>query len=155
MAPLACKIRRAAASDAAPILALIRASYAKYVPRIGREPAPMTDDYAAGIASGHCWVIEHGRKLAGAIVMRAKDGDWFVDTVGVDPAAQWRGVGRALMEFAEDEARRNGFTALRLYTNAKMTENFPFYERLGYAITGRMMQDGFDRVFFLKRLAPK
>lgn len=145
-------IRKAAAADAEPVRALIRASYAKYVPRIGREPAPMAADYAAEIAAGRCWVVEHGGGLAGAIVMRAKDGGWFVDTVGVAPAMQGRGVGKELMAFAEDEARRSGFAAVRLYTNAKMTENIPFYERLGYAIAGRRTEDGFDRVFFEKRL---
>jgi GNAT superfamily N-acetyltransferase len=146
-------IRKAAAADATGVLALIRAAYAKYVPRIGREPAPMTDDYAAEIAAGRCWVMEGGKGLAGALVMRPKDGDWFVDTVGVAPGMQGKGIGKALMAFAEAEARRKGFRAVRLYTNARMTENMPFYQSLGYEITERRMEDGFDRVFFLKRLA--
>ncbi len=145
-------IRTAKASDEAAVGALIRASYAKYVPRIGREPAPMTDDYAAEIAAGNCWVLERDGELAGALVMRAKDGGWFVDTVGVAPVMQGKGVGKALMAFAEGEAARRGFNAIRLYTNARMTENMPFYQALGYAITGRRMEDGFDRVFFEKRL---
>ena len=146
-------IRKAAASDAQGVLALIRASYAKYVPRIGREPAPMSDDYAAEIAGGRCWVMDGDKGLAGALVMRPQDGDWFVDTVGVAPGMQGKGIGKALMAFAEAEARRNGFRAVRLYTNARMTENMPFYQSLGYEITERRMEDGFDRVFFLKRLA--
>ncbi len=145
-------IRKARAGDEASVLALIRACYAKYVPRIGREPAPMTDDYGAEIAQGNCWVLDGPGRLSGVLVMRAKDGGWFVDTVGVDPAEQGRGVGKALMAFAEAEARRQGFSAVRLYTNARMTENIPFYEGLGYAITGRRTEDGFDRVFFEKLL---
>ena len=152
MAAVSPSIRGAVASDEASIVALIRASYAKYVPRIGREPAPMTDDYGAEIAQGHCWVLDGPGRLSGVIVMRAKDGGWFVDTVGVDPAEQGKGVGKALMQFAEAEALRRGFRAVRLYTNAKMTENIPFYEALGYAITGRRVEDGFDRVFFEKHL---
>jgi hypothetical protein len=34
-------IRKAMAEDTARIGAIARAAYAKYVPRIGREPAPM------------------------------------------------------------------------------------------------------------------
>ncbi len=156
----ASSIRKAVAGDEASIVALIRASYAKYVPRIGREPAPMTGDYRAEIAQGHCWVLDGPGRLSGVLVMRAEDAGvedagWFVDTVGVDPAEQGKGVGKALMEFAESEAARRGFHAVRLYTNAKMTENMPFYRGLGYAITGRRMEDGFDRVFFEKRLAAK
>jgi ribosomal protein S18 acetylase RimI-like enzyme len=149
---MASAIRKALPGDAKPVLALIRASYAKYVPRIGREPAPMADDYAAEIARGNCWVLDGPGRLSGALVMRGKDGFWFVDTVGVDPGDQGKGVGKALMAFAEEEGRRRGFAVLRLYTNAKMTENMPFYERLGFKITGRRMEDGFDRVFFEKRL---
>ena len=155
-------IRKARAGDEAAIVALIRASYAKYVKRIGREPAPMSDDYGAEIAQGNCWVLDGPGRLSGVLVMRAedtggvdasvKDAAWFVDTVGVDPAEQGKGVGKALMAFAEGEAVRRGFHAVRLYTNARMTENMPFYRALGYAITGRRMEDGFDRVFFEKRL---
>ncbi|MGQ0677162.1 MAG: GNAT family N-acetyltransferase [Rhodospirillales bacterium] len=145
-------IRKAGASDEAAVLALIRRAYAKYVPRIGREPAPMTGDYGAAIEAGRCWVLDGAGRLSGVLVMRPKDGGWFVDTVGVDPADQGKGVGRALMEFAEAEALRNGFGAVRLYTNAKMAENMPFYRGLGYEIAERRVEDGFDRVFFLKRL---
>jgi hypothetical protein len=37
-------------------------------------------------------------------------------------------------------------------TNAAMTENLAFYPRHGYVETHRASQDGFDRVFFSKRL---
>jgi hypothetical protein len=39
-------IRRPAPNDAACIRAIARAAYVKYVPRIGREPAPMLADYS-------------------------------------------------------------------------------------------------------------
>ena len=45
--------------------------------------------------------------------------------------------------------------AVELYTNAQMTENLSLYPRLGYAKTGRRMEDGFDRVFYRKELAGK
>jgi hypothetical protein len=40
------QIRRARPEDAARIGAIARAAYVKYVPRIGREPAPMVADFA-------------------------------------------------------------------------------------------------------------
>ena len=39
-------IRQAMPEDAARIRAIARAAYAKYVPRIGREPPPMVADFA-------------------------------------------------------------------------------------------------------------
>ena len=50
-------IRNAMAEDTARIGAIARAAYAKYVPRIGREPAPMVADFAAEVAAGHVVVI--------------------------------------------------------------------------------------------------
>ena len=49
-------IRIATIDDAARIGGLARAAYTKYVPRIGREPAPMVADYDAEIAA-HCIVV--------------------------------------------------------------------------------------------------
>ncbi len=68
------------------------------------------------------------------------------------PDRQGRGVGRALVRFAEEHARRAGLSEVTLYTNARMTENLRFYPALGYAETGRGVQDGFDRVFYRKHL---
>ena len=46
-------LRLAEASDALSMQRLASSSYGKYVPRMGREPAPMADDYAAVVARGH------------------------------------------------------------------------------------------------------
>ena len=54
----ACLIRWASADDAARIGVIARAAYAKYIARMGREPAPMAADFAAEIAANHVVVIE-------------------------------------------------------------------------------------------------
>ena len=69
------------------------------------------------------------------------------------PDRQGRGFGRALLGFAEIEARRLGLTELRLYTHEKMTENIALYERLGFTETGRGREAGYDRVFMRKLVA--
>lgn len=56
------------------------------------------------------------------------------------------------MAFAEETARRGGLPSIRLYTNVKMTENIPFYEDLGFVETNRRREDGFDRIYFERRL---
>ena len=76
----------------------------------------------------------------------------FVENVALDPAFHGQGLGRALMAFAEDQARARDLAAIRLYTNVKMTENFPFYAKLGYRETGRVTEDGYDRVYFVKQV---
>jgi ribosomal protein S18 acetylase RimI-like enzyme len=52
----------------------------------------------------------------------------------VAPAFQGRGLGRRLMAQAEQLARELGRAEIRLYTNARFTENVALYQRLGYRI---------------------
>jgi ribosomal protein S18 acetylase RimI-like enzyme len=76
----------------------------------------------------------------------------LLDNVAVMPEQQGQGVGRRLIAFAEQEARRLGFAELRLYTQATMTENIALYRRLGFVETDRGQQAGYDRVFMTKDL---
>jgi hypothetical protein len=41
------------------------------------------------------------------------------------------------MQFAGNEARRRGFSEMRLYTHEKMTENVAMYASSGWTETGR------------------
>ncbi|MGI9385994.1 MAG: GNAT family N-acetyltransferase, partial [Methyloligellaceae bacterium] len=86
------------------------------------------------------------------LVSFARGDHLHVENVAVSAAAQGRGVGRALMDRAEEQARNLGLNAVELYTNEVMEENFPFYAALGYVITGRAVEDGYKRVYFRKEL---
>jgi len=78
----------------------------------------------------------------------------LLESVAVDPAHQGRGIGRSLIEHAERVAGDQGLGAVDLYTNALMTENLRLYPSLGYEVVDRRREDGFDRVYFRKSLAP-
>jgi len=145
-------VEPATAADAPAVAALVAEAYAKYIPRIGREPGPMLEDYPARIAEGAVWVARDGERLAGILVLLDRPGYLLLDNVAVSGAAQGRGVGRALMAFAEAEACRRGYREVRLYTHQTMTENIAMYPRLGYQETGRGIEDGYARVFFGKPL---
>lgn len=88
----------------------------------------------------------------GFIVFYSKDGVMHLENVAISPSAQGNGHGSRLVAFAEAAARAHGFAKIALYTNEKMTENFPFYEAKGYVEVGRWQDEGFDRVFFRKDL---
>jgi hypothetical protein len=60
-----------------------------------------------------------------------------------------------LLEFGEREAVRRGFDSIYLCTNAKMRENPAFYPRIGYVQYDRKLDDGYDRVFYRKRLCDR
>ena len=145
-------IRLAGPPDQAAIEAIVQAAYAVYVPRIGRKPAPMEDDYAALIAARHVHVLEDGGEILGLVVLVPEEGQMLLDNVAVLPDAHGRGYGHRLLAFAEQQARAAGYAAIRLFTNAAMTENQARYRRLGYVETHRAGEDGFRRVFMSKRL---
>jgi ribosomal protein S18 acetylase RimI-like enzyme len=144
--------RRAHPNDAAAIRTLVRAAFAKYVPRMGREPAPMLADYTEPIETGRVWVLEDGGTLVGVLVGVPRADHLYVDTVAVSPDAGGRGLGRLLLERAERDAVELGLPEVRLSTNEAMTENIAYYPRRGYAVTGRGIEDGYQRVFFTKRV---
>jgi ribosomal protein S18 acetylase RimI-like enzyme len=140
-------IRPATARNAQRIGALARAAYAKYVPRIGREPPPMVADFASFVARDVVVVIEEDGELRGFMIAWPEADAYLVDNVAVDPPAQGRGLGRKLFEHAVTEARRLGLSALRLYTNVTMTENLAMYRRIGFIETHRAMVNGLNRVY--------
>jgi ribosomal protein S18 acetylase RimI-like enzyme len=149
----AVEIRPARAADVPAVRDIVERAYAGYVERIGRRPAPMDDDYAAKVRAGEVFVADDGG-VAGLIVLVARGDHLLVENVAVDPDRQGTGVGRALLAHAERLACERATPELRLYTNAAMVENLAFYPRLGYREDGRGVEDGFDRVFFSKRLEP-
>jgi ribosomal protein S18 acetylase RimI-like enzyme len=145
-------MRPARPDEAAAVGALVEAAFARHVAAVGRRPAPMDDDHAERIARGEQYVIDGDDPgtLAASIVLVEDDGFLVVNNVAVAPECQRRGHGRALLTFAEDEARRRGLPEVRLHTHARMADNLIMYPRLGYVETGRENQGGFDRVLFVK-----
>ena len=139
-------IRPATAEDLPAMCRIVEAAYAPHAAVIGRRPAPMDEDHAAQIAAGQVWIAPPD----GVLVLVETEQGLLVDNVAVDPSAQGKGIGRALLAFAEAEARRRGVARLLLYTHARMTANIALYRRLGWRETHRGLQDGFDRVFMEK-----
>jgi GNAT superfamily N-acetyltransferase len=147
-------LRAARPADAEPVRRLVAEAYQRYIPRIGRAPAPMTADYASLIAAGAVTLLELDGEPAGVLVLHPRGDHLLVENVAVAPAYQGRGLGRRLLEHAETEARGRGLGELRLYTNRAMAENLAMYPALGYRETGRSHEDGFARVHFAKPVAP-
>ncbi|MFT3803641.1 MAG: GNAT family N-acetyltransferase [Burkholderiaceae bacterium] len=144
-------IRRALAGDETAVRACVEDAYAHYVPLIGRKPAPMLADYAAQIAAGQVYVATQGSDtVLGLIVFFPVEQSMFLENVAVCKAAAGKGIGKSLIRFCEDEARRLGLASVSLYTNERMVDNLGMYPRLGYVEVGRRREAGFDRVFFEK-----
>jgi len=159
-------VRLANLADLPSIERLNAAAYAVYRDRIDRPPAPVTHDYTAEIQAGQVWLVGGSGEPTGSgepgdhapptglIVLIPTGDSLLVENVAVAPAAQGRGVGRHLMEFAELRAAELGLSRTYLYTNEVMVENIAIYARLGYRQTERRSEHGYNRVFMEKRLPP-
>ena len=143
-------VRQATQSDCPAIEAIAARAYAPYVDLIGRRPAPMDTDFADRIAKA--LVLVSGRPPRGYVIALTSRDPWHVENLAVDPDAESEGIARALMSEIERRARAAKVSGIDLYTNARMERALGFYPRLGYFATGRRVEAGFDRVFFLKLL---
>ena len=145
-------IRTARDADVSAVSRIANAAYSKYIERIGREPGPMLEDYAARIAEGDIRVVERDGAVAGFIFAYPKGDHVLLDTVAVAPEFQGFGLGRELIEAVESAAAAAGYREVQLYTNEAMTENLALYARNGYRETRRVQEDGFRRVYMAKTL---
>ncbi|HEV2057823.1 MAG TPA: GNAT family N-acetyltransferase [Solirubrobacteraceae bacterium] len=146
-------LRPATAADAARLSELVQAAYGHYVERLGAPPRPMTDDYSEVVASRRVIVAERSGEIVGLIVLALNAEGFLVDNVAVDPSHQASGVGRALLERAEAEARQAGSRSIHLCTHEKMTENLALYSRIGYVEYDRRLHDQTCLVYLRKQLA--
>jgi predicted N-acetyltransferase YhbS len=75
-----------------------------------------------------------------------------IRSVAVRPAHQRQGLGGRLMSHAEFLARQAGASTIRLYTNAIIPELVTYYSNLGYREAERKQDQGYERVFMVKKL---
>ena len=144
--------RSAIEADASKVAALVNAAYRHYVERIRSLPRPMSDDYTEVIGSRRVTVAESHGTIVGVIVLTVNDEGFLIDNVAVHPSHRGKGLGKALLEFAEAEARHAGFDSIYLYTHEKMTENLALYSRIGYVEYDRRSQGDFSLVYMRKQL---
>jgi len=138
--------------DAPGAAACVNAAYRHYVGRIGRPPGPMTEDYAKVIRERRVTVAESRGKITGVLVLAVTEEGFLLENVAVDPSHHGKGLGRTLIEFAETEARREGFESIYLYTHEKMTENRALYAKIGYVEFDRRTEKGLTRIYMRKSL---
>lgn len=133
MAPLTgLALSPARPDQAEDIRDLTRRAYARWLPVIGREPRPMTVDYAAALKAHRFDLHYEGETLVG-LIETADEGDaLLIVNIAVAPEVQGRGIGRGLVAHAEALARSLGRGRVRLYTNKLFAENIRLYEYLGY-----------------------
>jgi ribosomal protein S18 acetylase RimI-like enzyme len=145
-------IRPAREGEAAIVQDVVHAAYAHYIPRLGKLPGPMLDDYARRILDQQAWVLEDADRIVGILVLETTADGFMLDNIAVLPTCHGKGNGRELIRFAEAEAQRRGYREIRLYTHVLMTENIRLYRRIGFVETHRVSEKGYERVYMTKQL---
>lgn len=142
-------IRKAQAGDQAQVMALYKLAAAA-PDGIARTPGEVTDDYVAGFmhkaaASGVELVWEEGGRILGEIHAScpgiAALAHLLTDlTIAVAPAAQGRGVGRALFQALLDEVTHNmpHIHRVELFARVSNERARGLYRSLGFVEEGRL-----------------
>jgi GNAT superfamily N-acetyltransferase len=149
--PAELPLRRATTADVAEVRRVVHAAYEHYEPLLGRTPMPMLTDYDRAVLDHQVWVVEGpGGELVAVLELIDRGDHLWIDNVAVDPGWQGRGLGRRLLAFADEDARRRNLPQLGLLTNERYVANIAMYERYGYRETHREPHLGSDLVHFRK-----
>jgi len=81
---------------------------------------------------------EESGQLTGCVYVELRGERGYFGMLSVNPAFQGRGLGRRLVDAAENYARAQGCTAMDIRVVNLRTELPPFYRKLGYAETGEV-----------------
>jgi ribosomal protein S18 acetylase RimI-like enzyme len=153
---LTISIRKAGKSDLPDIKQITADAYQQYISVMGQKPAPMVADYSQHLQDDLIFVVDEvsQHKVIGYAVIVVKNAEYWLETIAVDPEASGQGVGSKLIAYVENYIATLA-SEYQLYTNVKMTKNIDWYQRLGFVEVKRQEVDGYERVYFKKRLNPK
>jgi GNAT superfamily N-acetyltransferase len=136
---LVAMIRRAQTEDV-PQLMRIRASVRENIlSDPAKVPASLVVEF---IGHSGIWLWEQSGQMLGFAAADTRDGSIWA--LFVDPVAEGRGIGRALLPLALDDLRAKGWKQARLSTDADSRAD-RFYRRCGW-IPGDLLPNG-ERLF--------
>src|SRR5262249_26373051 len=99
------------------------------------------------------YVITSENAIVGVLVIWPIEDAMLIENICVSPDQQRGGIGRQLMDFAEQKAHEAGLNLMRLYTNVKFEVNQAYYRTLGYVEPRReTTPDGRHTVWMHKQL---
>jgi N-acetylglutamate synthase-like GNAT family acetyltransferase len=145
-------VERAKTTDVPYIKSIVVAAFSKYIDLLGHPPGPMNADYNQLVETQNLYVLRVNGDVLGSICLSREGDSIMVTNLVVDPAAQGRGYGHVLINYAEKMAHTQSLPAVTLYTNVKFVDNIAFYTKIGFIIAGRKTGDGFVRLLFRKNV---
>ena len=142
-------IKVANSNDAKALHFCMKRAYSAYINKFdGLRLPPMDVDYDEEIRLFPVWVAVREDEVVGGLIMTFNQGHASIANVAISPEAQGVGLGRKLINFAENEAITRGYTELKLATHILLEENVSLYKHLGWVETSRDE----TRVYMKKRM---
>jgi ribosomal protein S18 acetylase RimI-like enzyme len=131
----ALRFRMAELTDVDSLVRLINSAFRVELPYIDgdRIDAPGVRSY---MAKGKFLLAEDSAGIAGCVYVELRDDRGYLGLLSVDPPRQGTGLGRKLMDAAENFFRQAGCVAVDLRVISARTPLPAFYRRLGYLETG-------------------
>ena len=151
---MSCEVSRAAPEFCRwdELLQLLQAAFAYQTDRID-PPSSLhaldAQSIAAKAKDEHLFLAVENGELIGCVFAKPKPGSLYVGKLAVAPHRQGQGIGRRLMQAAEDLARRSGLAVLELETRIELTENHQTFTAFGFVKTGEHAHDGYDHPTFI------
>jgi GNAT superfamily N-acetyltransferase len=134
-APGPVRFRMAECADADVLARLINAAFVVEQPYIEGERID-AEGVRAYMKKGNFLLAEDSAGLAGCVYVEVRGNRGYLGLLGVDPPRQGTGLGRKLMDAAENYFREAGCRAVDLRIISPRTLLLAFYAHLGYAQTG-------------------
>lgn len=120
---------------------MVRAAFAGLTPPSGVLDETL-DHFAARFADGIVIVAQSGDGIIGSLFCAQKDGALYLTRMAVVPHWRRRGVGRALMQAAQGEARGLNLLRLTLRVRKTLPDNRAYFEGFGFIVTGEGQDPG-------------
>jgi predicted N-acetyltransferase YhbS len=146
--------------DFGPVLALIRQAFA-YMDGVIDPPSSMhrleVGDLAAAAATGEVWVIEDDAVPIATMTLDFSPNRVYLGKLAVAEPLRGRGLARALVRVARQQAEARGSPAVELQTRVELAGNHRAFQAMGFAEVGRSAHPGFDRptsILFRLAVAP-
>jgi predicted N-acetyltransferase YhbS len=133
--PVQGTVRQASPADADRITALVNRAFLaeSWFKSVDRTNAPQVRHL---IGKGVFLLLEEDSRLLACVYLEPRGDRAYLGMLSVEQDVQGRGIGRRMMQEAEDFARRAGHIAIDLRIVHLREELPPYYRKLGYVESG-------------------
>jgi RimJ/RimL family protein N-acetyltransferase/N-acetylglutamate synthase-like GNAT family acetyltransferase len=126
------RLRRAAPAEQAEIAAFTVEAFSTFDELTRRQSKIVASNIGVLLRDNEVWVVDGEQGLEAVVgLVIGKDAELMV--TGVAAGAQARGLGEALLNFAQNRTRALGLPVLRILVNKNLTRQADWYARKGFA----------------------